>query len=63
MVDRASAGEVTRAWNRVGPIVERVAEDKVRTHAVSRIVPTVDILQPRLRGTVAQKHFQPHMLS
>jgi glucokinase-like ROK family protein len=59
-------GEVTRAWARVGPIVERVIEERARTHALTRIVPTDDVLQPRLRGTVAlvlQKHFQPQMLS
>jgi predicted NBD/HSP70 family sugar kinase len=59
-------GEVTRAWDRVGPIVEKVVEERARTHAATRIVPTDDVLQPRLRGTVAlvlQKHFQPQMLS
>jgi predicted NBD/HSP70 family sugar kinase len=59
-------GEVTRAWNRIGPIVQEVVEQRARTHAVTRIVPTDDILQPRLRGTVAlvlQKHFQPYMVS
>jgi predicted NBD/HSP70 family sugar kinase len=55
-------GEVTRAWDRVGPAVQKVIEQRVRTHAETRIVPTDDFLQPRLRGTVAlvlQKHFQP----
>lgn len=55
-------GEVTRAWNRLGPIVQRVIEQHARTHAKTRIVPTDDVLQPRLRGTLAlvlQKHFQP----
>jgi predicted NBD/HSP70 family sugar kinase/DNA-binding XRE family transcriptional regulator len=59
-------GEVTRAWGRVGPIVQRIVEGGARTHAGTRIVPTDDLLQPRLRGTVAlvlQKHFQPYMLS
>lgn len=59
-------GEVTRAWDRVGPIVHRVIEERARTHARTRIVPTDDVLQPRLRGTVAlvlQKHFQPSILS
>ena len=57
-------GEITRAWNRVGPIVHRVIEQHARTHAKTRIVPTDDVLQPRLRGTVAlvlQKHFQPNI--
>jgi glucokinase-like ROK family protein len=59
-------GEVTRAWDRVGPIVQKVVKERARTHAATRIVPTDDVLQPRLRGTVAlvlQKHFQPQMLS
>jgi predicted NBD/HSP70 family sugar kinase len=59
-------GEVTRAWNRVGPIVKKVVERCAGNHAATRIVPTDDHLQPRLRGTVAlvlQKHFQPYMLS
>lgn len=59
-------GEVTRAWKRIGPIIEGTIEERARTHAVTRIVPTDDVLQPRLRGTVAlvlQKHFQPYILS
>jgi predicted NBD/HSP70 family sugar kinase len=59
-------GEVTRAWDRVGPIVQKVVQERARTHALTRIVPTDDVLQPRLRGTLAlvlQKHFQPQMLS
>jgi predicted NBD/HSP70 family sugar kinase len=58
-------GEVTRAWERIGPIVQKVAEEKVHSHAETRIVPTDDILQPRLRGTIAlvlQKHFQPSLV-
>ncbi|HOB32291.1 MAG TPA: ROK family transcriptional regulator [Verrucomicrobiota bacterium] len=52
-------GEVTRAWNRVGPIVDRVIRERVRTGAEARIVPTDPDTQPRLRGTIAlvlQKH-------
>jgi predicted NBD/HSP70 family sugar kinase len=59
-------GEVTRAWDRVGPIIQRVVKERTGTSGVTRIVPTDDMLQPRLRGTVAlvlQKHFQPQMLS
>jgi predicted NBD/HSP70 family sugar kinase len=59
-------GEVTRAWGRIGPIVEKSVKERVHTHATTRIVPTDDIMQPRLRGTVAlvlQKHFQPLMLA
>ncbi|MGE5325871.1 MAG: ROK family transcriptional regulator [Deltaproteobacteria bacterium] len=59
-------GEVTRAWDRVGPILQKVVRERAHSYAVTRIVPTNDIMQPRLRGTVAlvlQKHFQPQMLS
>jgi predicted NBD/HSP70 family sugar kinase len=53
-------GEVTAAWDRVGPIVEQA----VRTYGLSstptRIVPTDPATQPRLRGAltlVVQQHF------
>lgn len=53
-------GEVTRAWDRVGPIVEQAVKARSFTHATTRILPTDPDAQPRLRGTVAlvmQKHF------
>jgi len=53
-------GEVTRLWNRVGPIIEQVIRERSFTHAATRIVPTDPATQPRLRGTVPlvlQKHF------
>src|SRR5882672_5466627 len=53
-------GEVTRAWHRVGPIVERTVEQHSFTRAGTRILPTDPDAQPRLRGTMAlvlQKHF------
>ncbi|HZM06130.1 MAG TPA: ROK family protein [Candidatus Saccharimonadales bacterium] len=53
-------GEVTRAWNRVGPIVEREIKSRSFTHAATRVLPTDPEAQPRLRGTIAlvlQKHF------
>ena len=59
-------GEVTRAWDRVGPVVQKVVDNRALTHSASKIVPTDDVLQPRLRGTVAlvlQKHFRPFMFS
>jgi predicted NBD/HSP70 family sugar kinase len=53
-------GEVTAAWDRVGPVVEKA----VRTHGLSspptRIVATDAATQPRLRGAltlVVQQHF------
>ncbi|MGA2175049.1 MAG: ROK family transcriptional regulator [Verrucomicrobiota bacterium] len=54
------AGEVTRAWNRVGPIVTGVVQARCFTHANTRILPTDPEAQPRLQGTIAlvlQKHF------
>ena len=53
-------GEVTRAWDRVGPIVAEVVKRQSFTHATTRILPTNPEAQPRLRGTIAlvlQKHF------
>jgi predicted NBD/HSP70 family sugar kinase len=53
-------GEVTRIWNRVGPIIDEVVRARSFTHATTRIVPTDPATQPRLRGTIAmvlQKHF------
>ena len=59
-------GEVTRAWDRIGPAVQSAVKERARAHTATRIVPTDSALQPRLRGTVAlvlQKHFQPRLLS
>ena len=59
-------GEVTRDWDRIGAIVQEVVRERAQTHATTRIVPTDNSLDPRVRGTVAlvlQKHFQPRMLS
>jgi predicted NBD/HSP70 family sugar kinase len=53
-------GEVTHAWDRVGPIVEEIVRQRSYSHASTRIVPLDPEPQPRLRGTVAlvlQKHF------
>lgn len=53
-------GEITKVWNRVGPIVAKTVEDRCSTHANTRIVPTDPLLHPRLLGTIAlvvQKHF------
>ncbi|MGA2246539.1 MAG: ROK family protein [Verrucomicrobiota bacterium] len=54
-------GEVTRAWPRVGPIVEQAIRQRSFTPAPTRIVPTDPEHFPRLRGAIAlvvQKHFQ-----
>jgi predicted NBD/HSP70 family sugar kinase len=53
-------GEVTRAWDRFGGIVNDVLKDRLPTQPNTRIIPTDPSLQPRLMGTIAlvlQKHF------
>jgi predicted NBD/HSP70 family sugar kinase len=53
-------GEITRAWDRVGPIIADAVKRHSFTRAGTKIVPTDPSSQPRLRGTIAlvlQKHF------
>jgi predicted NBD/HSP70 family sugar kinase len=53
-------GDVTRAWRRIGPIVDDVVKTRALTHSIARIVPTDSAMQPRLRGAatlVVQQHF------
>jgi hypothetical protein len=53
-------GRITRAWSRVGPIVERALHEGLTPPTPVRLVPTDPDTQPRLRGAVAlvlQKHF------
>lgn len=53
-------GEVTQVWDKVGPVVAEAVTRRSFTQAVTRIVPTDPVAQPRLRGTIAlvlQKHF------
>ncbi|MDQ3748728.1 MAG: ROK family protein [Acidobacteriota bacterium] len=54
-------GEVTRAWKRIEPIIKDVLGKRVQPSSLkTRIVPSEDNLQPRLRGSMAlilQKHF------
>ncbi len=53
-------GEVTRVWNRVGPIISETVKSHSFTRANTRIVSKDPSSQPRLRGTIAvvlQKHF------
>jgi len=53
-------GEFTRAWARVGPIVNDVIKQRLPTKFRTRIIPTDPDTQPRLRGTITlalQKHF------
>lgn len=54
-------GEVTRAWERINPVIKRVLEERLPSgQSGTQILPAEDILQPRLRGSIAlilQKHF------
>jgi predicted NBD/HSP70 family sugar kinase len=53
-------GEVTNAWPRVGPIVDRMVKEHSLPMVHTRIVPTDPATQPRLRGAVTmvvQQHF------
>jgi predicted NBD/HSP70 family sugar kinase len=53
-------GEVTRAWPRVGPLVDDVVRKRALPQSIARIVPTDSAMQPRLRGAatlVVQQHF------
>ncbi|HXG66575.1 MAG TPA: ROK family transcriptional regulator [Blastocatellia bacterium] len=59
-------GEVTRVWNRIGPVIEKIVKSRTFTHAATRIVPADPAAQPRLRGTIAlvlQKHFGAPMVA
>ena len=53
-------GEITRAWNYAGPIIEEAVKRHSFTRAGTRVLPADPASQPRLRGTIAlvlQKHF------
>ena len=53
-------GEVTRAWEQVGPIIQKVIQQRSFTHAATRIVASGPAPLPRLRGIIAlvlQKRF------
>ena len=53
-------GEVTRAWERVGPIVAAEVQQHSFTHAATRITTSGPAPLPRLRGIIAlvlQKRF------
>jgi predicted NBD/HSP70 family sugar kinase len=46
-------GEVTRAWSRIGPVIQQEVQRRVTAPLTTRIQPTDEALQPRLRGTIA----------
>jgi len=53
-------GEVTAAWNRVGPIITDVVKRQTLPESATTVVPTDLGTQPRLRGAVTlvvQQHF------
>lgn len=53
-------GELTRFWDRVGPVISEIVKSRSSIHAPTRILPTDPATQPRLRGTIAlvlQKYF------
>lgn len=53
-------GEVTRVWDKIGPIIKDTVRQHSFTRAETQIVPSDPITQPRLRGTIALvllKHF------
>lgn len=53
-------GEVTRAWDRVGPLVADVLQRRLPARIQPRLIPADHEAQPRLRGAVTlvvQKHF------
>lgn len=53
-------GEVTRAWDRLGPIVADVVKQQSFTHPRTHIIASGPAPLPRLRGIIAlvlQKHF------
>ena len=53
-------GEITAAWDRVGPIVADVVKRRALPPLATRVVPADVAIQPRLRGAatlVVQQHF------
>ena len=58
-------GEVTAAWDRLGPIVLDSMQKQSLPHMTTRVVATDPAAQPRLRGAVSlvlQRHFgTPHV--
>lgn len=54
------AGEVTRVWSRVEPIINRIVAEKCQQPFGTRTIPVDELASPRLRGAIAlvlQKHF------
>jgi predicted NBD/HSP70 family sugar kinase len=59
-------GEVTRLWDRVGPIINGVIRQRSFTHATTRVIASGPAPLPRLRGIIAlvlQKRFGAPMIA
>ena len=58
-------GEVTGAWDSVGPRIDQVLKERLGSRAVTRVIPSNPDMELRLRGTITlvlQQHFgAPHM--
>jgi len=58
-------GEVTSAWDSIGPRVDQVLKERLGSRAVTRVIPSNPEMEPRLRGTITlvlQQHFgAPHL--
>jgi predicted NBD/HSP70 family sugar kinase len=53
-------GEVTRLWERIGPVINTVIQQRSFTHATTRVMASGPAPMPRLRGIIAlvlQKRF------
>lgn len=53
-------GDVTQAWEQVGPLMIEMANQRSSTHATTRILASDPAAQPRIRGIIAlvlQRHF------
>ncbi|MEP6902250.1 MAG: ROK family protein [Actinomycetota bacterium] len=53
-------GEITRAWERVEPIIKQIVTERTPLASSTQIIPTNELAFPRLRGAIAlvlQKHF------
>jgi predicted NBD/HSP70 family sugar kinase len=54
------AGEVTRVWSSIEPIINRIVAQKCQQPSATRTIPVDELASPRLRGAIAlvlQKHF------
>ena len=59
-------GEVTRLWERIGPLVNAVIQQRSFTHATTQVTASGPAPLPRLRGIIAlvlQKRFGAPMIA